>query len=83
MISNRKRNKDYFTKTPYFKPTVKLSHYTEDQKKFLTMFNFEQSQITQNQFEKLADLTLKNPTVYAHLKSTLKNKFTFTSTLET
>ena len=57
IISNKK-NTDYFTKTPYFKPTFKISHYTEEQKKFLTMFNFQHSQITQNEFEKLADLLL-------------------------
>ena len=50
--SNEKRNTDYLTKTPYFKPTFKISHYTEEQQKFLTMFNFQHSQITQNEFEK-------------------------------
>ena len=40
IISNEKRNTDYFTKTTYFKPTFKISHYTEQQQKFLTMFNF-------------------------------------------
>ena len=33
------------------------------------MFNFQHSQITQNEFEKLADLLLKYPTVYAISKS--------------
>ena len=32
------------------------------------MFNFQHSQITQNEFEKLADLLLKYPTVYATSK---------------
>ena len=32
------------------------------------MFNFQQSQITQHEFEKLADLLLKYPTVYATSK---------------
>ena len=49
IISNEKRNTDYFTKTPYFKLTFKISHYTEEQQKFLTMFNFQHSQITQNE----------------------------------
>ena len=35
IISNEKRNTDYFTKTPYFKPLFKISHYTEEQQKFL------------------------------------------------
>ena len=67
-ISNEKRNTDYLTKTPYFKPTFKISQYTEEQQKFLTMFNFQQSQITQNEFDKLAKLLLKYPTVYATSK---------------
>ena len=28
ITSNEKRNTDHFIKTPYFKPTFKLSHYT-------------------------------------------------------
>ena len=67
-ISNEKRNTDYLTKTPYFKPTIKISHYTEEQQKFLTMFNFQHSQITQKEFDKLAELLLKYPTVYATSK---------------
>ena len=65
IINNEKRNTDYFTKTPYFKPIFKISHYREEQQKFLTMFNFQHSQITQKEFDKLAELLLKFPTVYA------------------
>ena len=43
-------------------------HYTVEQQKFLTMFNFQYSQITQNEFDKLAKLLLKYPTVYATSK---------------
>ena len=68
IISNGKRNTDYFTKTPYFKPTFNISNYTEEQQKFLTMFNFQHSQITQNEFDKLAKVLLKYPTVYATSK---------------
>ena len=68
IISNEKRNTDFFTKTPYFKPTFKILNYTEEQQKFLTMFNFQHSQITQDEFEKLAKLLLKYPTVYATSK---------------
>ena len=68
IIRNEKRNTDYFKKTPYFQPTFKISHYTEEQQKFLTMFNFQHSQITQKEFEKLAELLLKFPTVYATSK---------------
>ena len=58
-MSNKKRNTDYFTKT------FKISHYTEEQQKFQTMFNFQHSQITQKEFDKLDKLLLKFPTVYA------------------
>ena len=54
IISNEKRNADYFTKTPYFKPTFNITNYTKEQQQFLTMFNFEHSQITQVEFDKLA-----------------------------
>ena len=67
IISNKK-NTDYFTKTPYFKPTFKISHYTEEQQKFLTMFNFQHSQKTQKEFDKLAKLLLKFPTFHATSK---------------
>ena len=56
ILSNEKRNTDYFIKTPYFKPTFQTSKYTEEQQKFLTMFTFQHSQITQKEFEQLADL---------------------------
>ena len=68
IISNEKINTDYFTKTLYFTPTFKISHYTEEQQKFLTMFDFQLFQITQNEFNKLAKLLLKYPTVYATSK---------------
>ena len=64
ILSNEKRNTDYFTKTPYFKPTFQISKYTEEQQKFLTMFNFHHSQITQEELEQLADLFLKYAKVY-------------------
>ena len=36
VISNEKRNTDYFTKTPYFQPTFNITNYTKEQQKFLT-----------------------------------------------
>ena len=54
IISNEQRNTDYFTKTTYFKSTYNITNYTKEQQKFLTMFNFQHSQITQNEFDKLA-----------------------------
>ena len=50
------------------KPTFKISHYSEEQQKLLTLFNVQHSQVTQNEFEKLADLLLRYPTVYAASK---------------
>ena len=72
IISNEKRNKDYFTKTPYFKPTFNITIYTKEQQKFLTMFNFEHSQITQTEFDKLAKQLLKYSTVTQHQNLTLE-----------
>ena len=68
ITSNEKKNTDYFTKTPYFKPTFNISQYTEEQQKFLTMFNFQHSQIVQNEFDNLAKLLLNYPTLYATSK---------------
>ena len=68
VISNEKRNTDYFTKTTDFKPLFNITNYTKEQQKFLTMFDFEHSQITQNEFDKLAKQLLKYSTVYATSK---------------
>ena len=58
IVSNEKRNTDYFTKTLYFKPTFDITKYTKDQQIFLTMFNFQHSQISQSEFDKLAQQLL-------------------------
>ena len=68
IISNEKRNTDYFTKTPYFKPTFNITNYTKEQQKFLTKFNFQHSQITQDELDKLAKQQIKYTTVYATSK---------------
>ena len=47
IINSKTRSTDYFTKTPYFKPTFNITNYAKEQQTFLTMFNFEHSQITQ------------------------------------
>ena len=61
-------NTDYFTKSPYFKPTFNITIYPKEQQKFLTMFNFQHSQITQNEFDKLAKQLIKYSSVYATSK---------------
>ena len=68
IISNEKKKYRLFHKIPYFKPTFKISHFTMEQQKILTMFTFQHSQITQYEFEKLADLLIRHPTVYATCK---------------
>ena len=68
ILSDNKRNKDYFTKTPYFKPTFQISKYTTEPQKFLTTFNFQHSQISQKKFEQLVKLLLNYPMVYATSK---------------
>ena len=68
IMSNEKRNTDYFTKSPYFKPTFDITNYTKDQQKFLTMFHFQHSQITQKEFDKLAQQLIKYSSVYATSK---------------
>ena len=60
LISIEKRNTDHFTKTSYFKPTFNKTNYTKEQQKFLTMFNFQHSQITQDEFDKLAKQLIKH-----------------------
>ena len=51
-----KKNTDYLTKTPYFKPTFNITNHTKEQQKILTVFDFQHSQITQNEFDKLAKI---------------------------
>ena len=65
ILSDTKRKTDYFTKTSFVKPTFQISKHTTEQQNFLTMFNFQHSQITQQEFEQLAELLLKYSMVYA------------------
>ena len=60
-----KRNTEFLTKTPYCKPTFRISKNTNEQQKFLTMFNFQHSHINQQKFDRLAELFLKYQMVYA------------------
>ena len=45
---------------------------TNEQQKFLTMFNVQHSQINHQEFQQLADLLLKYPLVYAKSKFDVK-----------
>ena len=55
-------------KTLCFKLTFNITNYATEQQQFLTMFNFEHSQITQTEFDKLAKQLIKYSTVYATSK---------------
>ena len=68
LIIAPKRITDYFTITPYLKPAFHISKFTTEQQKFLTKFNFQHSQITQQEFEQLADILVKYPMGYATSK---------------
>ena len=70
IINDRKQNPDgLLLITFYFKPTFQISKYTtKQQQKFLTLFNFQHSQITQKEIEQLAELLLKYPMAYASSK---------------
>ena len=68
IINDQKRKTDYFTKPLFSKPTFQISKNTTAKQKFLTMFNFQHSQYTQQEFEQLVELLLKNPMVYATSK---------------
>ena len=63
-----KRETQIISKNIYFKPTFNITNYTKEQQQFVTMFNFEHSQITQIEFDKLAEQLLKYSTVYATSK---------------
>ena len=84
IISNEKRNTDYFTKTPYFKPTFNITNYTKEQQQFLTMFDFEHSQIMQIEFDKLAKTTVKIFSSLRNIKFCCwENQFITTSPVKT
>ena len=68
MRNDSKRNTVYFTKTPYLKHTFQTWKYTIEQQKYLIMFNSQNSQITQQEVDQLAELLLKLPMVYATYK---------------
>ena len=50
-------------KQPYFKTTFQILKYTNEQSKFLTIFNFQYSQMNQQEYDHLAELLMKHPNV--------------------
>ena len=57
-----------FEKKPNFKCKCKLEKYTETEKEFIKMFDFQHSHLTQQQFEKVKTIILKYKQVYATAK---------------
>ena len=55
-------------KKTLIKQTFQISECTNEQQKFFIRFYFQDSQITQKEFEQLAELLLKYPMVYATSK---------------
>ena len=72
IIKSKKRSTDYFTKTPYFKPTFNITSYAKERQTFLTMFNFEHSQITQIEFDKKQNNCKNIHQFMQHLNLTLE-----------
>ena len=57
-----------FHKNSIFQFNTQYNKFYKKQQKFLTMFNFQHSQITQNEFDKIAKQLIKNSSVYATSK---------------
>ena len=68
IFDEKKTKTDYLKKTPYFETTFQTSKYTPEQQKHLTKFNFQHSQINQDELEQLAPSFLKIQNVYATSK---------------
>ena len=71
IISNEKKYR-LLHKTLYFKPTFDITNYTKEQQNFLTMFNFQHSQTTQNEFDILAKQLIKYQQSTQHQNLTLE-----------
>ena len=78
VLNESKRSTDDFSKTPYLKTKFQISKYTDKQQQFLTKFNFQHFQISQQEIEELAELLLKYPMVKAKSKFDLGNTLTTT-----
>ena len=57
-----------FERKPNFKCKFNINKYTESEKKFTQMFDFQHSHLTQNEFEKVVTLILDYRQVYATTK---------------
>ena len=57
-----------FERRPNFKCKFNFNKYTESEKEFIQMFDFQHSHITQEEFEKILSITLEYKQVYATTK---------------
>ena len=67
-LSNEKRKKRLIHKDTLLQSNISNIKIHGRTAKIHTMFTFQHSQITQKEFEQLAELLLKNPKVYATSK---------------
>ena len=57
-----------FERKPNFKCKFNINKYTETEKEFIQMFDFQHSHLTQNEFEKVVTIILDYRQVYATTK---------------
>ena len=57
-----------FERKPNFKCKFHINKYTESEKEFIQMFDFQHSHLTQNEFEKIVTIILDYRQVYATTK---------------
>ena len=57
-----------FERIPNFKCKFNINEYTESEKEFIQMFDFQHSHLTQNEFEKIVTIILDYRQVYATTK---------------
>ena len=57
-----------FERKPNFKCKFKITKYTETEKDFIQMFDFQHSYLTQEEFEKVVSIILEYKQVYATTK---------------
>ena len=55
----KQKEQDYKNQQKKFKVTFDTKNFTQQNKDFLTMFNFEHTKLTQQQFEHLAELLIQ------------------------
>ena len=58
----------YILGTPFFKCKFNINKYSEQEKEFITMFDFQHSHLTQEEFEKVVKIMLDYRQVYATTK---------------